>query len=88
MISSNYRKHPTAMALQLVMLFGPCKWATNRPTTRVLRAIRAQRALLVKATEQIVKWMKAPIPQWYKDMRNRAKKLELELKAAQMILPF
>jgi len=88
MISSHYRKHPTAMALQLVLLFGPCKWATSRPTTRCMRAVRAQRALLIKAKAQIVQWVKEPIPEWYTAMRDRAKKLTVELKAAQMELAF
>lgn len=88
MIAANYRKHPDAMAVQLVLKFGACKWHTARPTTRVLRAIRSAKAALVKVTEQIVQWVKRPAPQWFRDMKRRAMKLSREMKKAQMVLVF
>ena len=45
MIASNYRKHPETLALQLQWPFGrELVWALPRPTTRILRQIRAARA--------------------------------------------
>lgn len=42
MIAANFKKYPEAMALQLVLNFGHALiWALPRPTTRILRAIRA-----------------------------------------------
>ena len=55
MIASNYRKHPETLALQLQWPFGrELVWALPRPTTRILRQIRAARAPAFKAIGRIV----------------------------------
>lgn len=81
MIAANFRKFPEAMALQLVLAFGRCKWHTSRPTTRVGRAQRAEQARLVKATAQIVRWIKVPTPAWWKQAQREAKALARTIKA-------
>lgn len=60
-IAANYRKHPEAMALQMPLSFGRLLvWALPRPTTRVLRTIRASRAATFKATGRIAYPVKNP----------------------------
>lgn len=87
MIASNYRKHPDAMALQLVLPFGRVlKWATSRPTTRILRAIRADRSTAFKTAGRIAYPQPKPTPQWWKNARAAAKGLEKVVKAALMPL--
>lgn len=61
MIASNYRKHPQAMALQLVLDFGHALIWHVRPTTRWGRALRAARAALAKARGRIA----YPVPPAY-----------------------
>lgn len=75
MIAKNIRKYAEAAALQLVLPFGRPVWALSRPTTRLLRAIRAARAKLIAARPQIVSWEKAVTPQWVKDAMQAAKRL-------------
>lgn len=63
MIAANYRKHPEAMALQMVLPFGRALvWALPRPTTRILRAIRADRAAAFKAMGRVMYPVKSPRP--------------------------
>ena len=82
MIASNYRKFPEAMALQLVLVFGRCTWHTARPTTRLGRAVRAARAVLVKATPQLVRWVKKATPAWFKQAKRAARELAKQVRAA------
>ncbi len=86
MIASNYRKFPEAMALQLVLVFGRCTWHTARPTTRIGRAVRAQRARLVKQTPQVVRWVAKAVPSWWKEAKRAAKALAKQVKAAMLPL--
>ena len=85
MIATNYRKHPDAMALQLVLPFGRAlKWQLPRPTTRILRAIRAARGKAFAAKGRTEYPAKRNIPQWWKDAKRAAKALANEVKAALM----
>lgn len=85
MIASNYRKHPEAMALQLVLPFGRVlKWATSRPTTRILRAIRAARGQAFKVAGRIAYPVKKSTPQWWKDAKRASKRLAEAVKNACM----
>lgn len=82
MIAANYRKFPEAMALQLVLVFGRPIWNTTRPTTRMGRALRQGQAAIVKATPQLVRWVKTATPQWFRDQAKRAKALAAQVQAA------
>lgn len=82
MIANNYRRYPEAMALQLVLALGRPVWNTTRPTTRIGRALRQAQAAAVKATPQVVAWVKTKTPQWFKDAQHRARKLAGQVKAA------
>jgi hypothetical protein len=87
MIAANFRKHPEAMALQLVLQFGRALvWATKRPGSRILRAIRAERSKVFKAAGRIAYPVKKGTPQWTKDARARAKALAARIRAACMDL--
>lgn len=73
MIASNYRKHPETLALQLQWPFGrELVWALPRPTTRILRQIRAARAPAFKAIGRIVYQVKITTPQCAIDARRLA----------------
>lgn len=87
MIAANYRRHPQAMALQLVLHFGPTRWATSRPTTRIGRAIRAARGAAFKLAGFIRYPEKPTTPQWVKDAARKARNLAKAVKAALMHLP-
>lgn len=82
MIAANYRKFPEAMALQLVLVFGRPVWNTTRPSTRIGRALRQAQAAIVKATPQLVRWVKTATPQWFRDQVKRAKALAAQVLAA------
>lgn len=82
MIAKNFRKYPEAMALQLVLMFGRPVWNSQRPTTRIGRALRNAQAALVKATPQVVRWVKVATPQWFRDQAKRARALAAQVKAA------
>lgn len=86
MIARNFIKYPEAMALQLVLMFGRPVWNTTRPTTRIGRAIRQAQAKAVKATPQLVAWVKSVTPQWFKDQARRAKSLAESVKRALTVL--
>ena len=89
MIASNYRKHPEALALQLPLPFGRALvWALPRPTTRILRQIRAARAAVFKAVGRIVHQVKATTPQWVIDARRLARAFQMQLRDALRELDF
>jgi len=88
MIAENFRKHPEAMALQLVLVFGRCVWHTSRPTTRVGRKLRALVAAAVKAAPKVVYPEHKPTPQWAKDLGKLVRKVGQSVKAAQIHLDF
>lgn len=82
-IAANYRKHPEAMALQLVLQFGRTLiWHTARPTLRILRAIRAERNAAAKAHPRTVYPTPRTTPQWVRDMRKKARELAHAARAA------
>lgn len=83
MIAANYRKHPEAMALQMVLPFGRALvWALERPTTRALRAIRAARAAAFKAAGRIAYPEPKTTPAWAKEAASKARELGAAVKAA------
>lgn len=89
MIASNYRRYPEAAALQLPLPFGhTLKWALPRPSSRVLRAIRAARAATFKAEGRIKYPESKPTPQWYKDAKKAAQSLAATIKKALRKLNF
>jgi hypothetical protein len=87
MIATNFRKHPEAMALQMVLPFlYALVWQTARPGVRVLRTIRAARAAAFKAAGRIKAITKATVPTWWKAAKQRAKALAIEVKTACLVL--
>lgn len=88
MIATNYRKYPQAMALQLVLDFGRVLvWATKRPTTKALRAIRALRGAAFKAAGRIAYPETKTCPSWVKVAQRLARELAELVKEAQRRLP-
>lgn len=88
MTTMNFHQFPqAAAALQMPLRMGKPVWALDRPSTRVLRRIRQERAALIKARPQLVDWVKAVTPQWVKDAMAKARKMVKDWKAAQMELP-
>lgn len=89
MIAHNYRRHPEAMALQMVLPFGHrLVWALPRPTTRVLRAIRAARAAAFAAAGRIAYPVKPITPTWARNAAKLARELGNMVRAACMKLDF
>lgn len=88
MIAANIRRYPQAAAIQGVLRLGKPVWALERPSTRILRKIRQERAALIKGKDQIVEWVKTVTPQWVKDAMAKARKMVKEWKQAQMELEF
>ncbi len=86
MIASNFRKFPEAMALQMVLVFGRCIWHTGRPTTRIGRAVRAERSRIVKETPQVVRWARKAVPDWWKAAQRSKKALAKAVRAS--LMPF
>jgi len=83
MIASNYRKFPEALALQMPLQFGRLLvWATSRPTTRVLRAIRATRAAAFKAAGRVAYPEKKTCPAWAREAAKKARELGRLVKEA------
>lgn len=83
MIAQNYRRHPEAMALQMVLPFGRLLvWALPRPTTRALRAIRAARAATFKTAGRIAYPAPKSTPAWAKDAARKVRELGQAVKAA------
>lgn len=89
MIAQNYRRHPEALALQLVLQWGHrLVWALPRPTTRILRAIRAARGAAFAAAGRIAYPMKRSTPAWVREATQRARKLGKLVRKAQRALEF
>lgn len=89
MIAINFRKFPSAMALQLPLPFGPLlRWATARPTSRVARSIRAARGAAFKLAGRVRQPVKRSTPQWVKVKRAAARSLALHVKALCMGLVY
>lgn len=86
MIAANFKKWPSAMALQMCLPFGKPVWQLPRPTTRLLRQIRAARAKAFKTAGFIRYPQKATMPQWIKDARKMAKELAWTIELACMDL--
>ena len=83
MIAANYRKHPEAMALQMVLPFGRALvWALDRPTTRALRAIRAARGVAFKAAGRVAYPVKKTMPAWARELAKKVRELGSQVKAA------
>lgn len=88
MIAKNYRKHPEAMALQMVLPFSRLLvWATSRPTTDLLRAIRAARGAAFKAAGRVAYPEKTKTPAWALQAARIARAFALNVKRAIMHLP-
>lgn len=89
MIAANFRKFPQAMALQMPLRFARALvWALKRPSTRVLRAIRAERAAAFKVGGRIRHIEKQAVPAWVKVARAKARKLGQLVREAQQALGF
>ncbi|MBS0483622.1 MAG: hypothetical protein JSS06_00145 [Proteobacteria bacterium] len=89
MIAQNYRRHPEAMALQMVLPFGHrLVWALPRPTTRILRTIRAARAATFAAAGRIAYPVKAVTPAWARKAAKLARDLGAAVRAACLALDF
>lgn len=87
MIASNYRKHPEALALQLPLPFGRALvWALPRPTTRLLRAIRAERARLIAAQPRVQRPAPRSVPDWWRMLRQAGAQLAAKVRAACLTL--
>ena len=83
MIAQNYRRHPEAMALQMVLPFGRLLvWATSRPTTRLLRAIRAERGAAFKAAGRVAYPVKKSTPSWAREAARKVRELGQAIKEA------
>lgn len=83
MIAQNYRRHPEAMALQMVLPFGRLLvWATSRPTTRILRAIRAERGAAFKAAGRVAYPVRKTTPNWAREAARKARELGKAVKEA------
>jgi hypothetical protein len=89
MIAANYRKFPEAMALQWPLPFGRALvWALKRPTQRILRKIRADRAAAFKAAGRIKYPEKKVTPAWFKAAKRTAKILAKKVEEACIKLDF
>lgn len=89
MIAANYRKHPEAMALQMVLPFRRALvWALPRPTTRLLRSIRTARAAAFAAAGRLQYPEAKPVPQWWRDTRKAARALSQRVQALCMGLTY
>lgn len=88
-IAQNFRKHPEAMALQMVLPFGRLLvWALPRPTTRILRAIRAERGAAFKAAGRVAYPVRKTTPRWARELAKKVRDLGKLVKAAQAALLF
>ncbi len=89
MIAANFRKHPDAMALQLVLPFGRALvWALPRPTTRLLRQIRAARAAAFAAAGRVAYPKQPAVPAWWKEARRAGRALAQRVQALCMGLTY
>lgn len=81
MIAANYRKFPDALALQMPLQFGRLLvWATSRPTTGALRAIRAARGAAFKAAGRVAYPVKKSTPAWAKEAARKARELAKQVR--------
>lgn len=88
-IAANFRKYPQALALQMPLPFGRLlRWATSRPTTTVLRAIRAERGRTFNELGRIAYPVVKAIPQWWKDAQANARHFAQSVKRALRELDF
>ena len=84
-IAANYRKFPEALEMQLVLPFGKLlRWALGRPSTRLLRAIRAERGRAFAKLGRTQPIVKKSTPQWVKDAAARAKAFAAFARTAQL----
>lgn len=89
MIAANFRKHPEAMALQLVLQFGRALiWALPRPTTRILRAVRSARAKAFQVAGRIAYPVRRNTPAWVRASAKRSRLLGQMVRKAQRALNF
>ena len=88
MIAANFRKFSEAMALQFPLPLTRMVWATSRPTTRILRAIRAARGAAFKLAGLVRYPEKRSMPAWVKVARAKARKLAKMVREAQQVLGF
>ena len=87
MIAANFRRYPEAMALQMPLPFGRVlMWATGRPTTRVLRAIRAARGAAFKAAGRVAYPVKKQTPSWAAEAARKARDLTKQVRQSCMSL--
>ena len=87
MIAANFRKYPEAMALQLPLPFGRVLgWALGRPTTRILRAIRAARGAAFKAAGRVKYPEKKTTPSRAKEAARKARELGRSVRQSCMSL--
>lgn len=88
-IAANFKKYPQAMALQMPLPFGRVlAWATSRPTTRVLRAIRAARGKAFAAAGRVAAPKKKAIPAWWRAAQKKARELARAVREACLCWPF
>ena len=88
MIAANFRKFAEAMALQFPLPLTRMVWATSRPTTRILRAIRAARGAAFKLAGLVRYPEKRGMPAWVKVAMAKARKLGELVREAQQVLGF
>ena len=88
MIAANFRKFAEAIALQFPLPLTRMVWATSRPTTRILRAIRAARGAAFKLAGLVRYPEKRGLPAWVKVARAKARKLGELVREAQQVLGF
>lgn len=88
MIAKNFIRYPEALAQQLCLAFTRVKWATARPGSRILRAIRTARGKTADATTTAPAWMPplvivpaTPVPAWLRAQRKAAKALAQRVRA-------
>ena len=83
MIASNYRKFPEALALQMPLQFGRLLvWATSRPTTRLMRTIRAERGAAFKAAGRVAYPVRKTTPSWARELAKKVRELGKLVKEA------
>lgn len=96
MIAKNFLQFPEALAAQLCLDFGAIvRWATARPGSRVLRAIRTARAAAMRLQPFVRPDFpplcvpeSRPQPAWVKQEKKRARALAQRVKALMMGLSY
>jgi hypothetical protein len=82
-IARNYLRHPEALAAQLCLPFtAVLRWATKRPGSRLLRAIRAARAAAISQQYAAPAWFpplcdqqRWVVPAWAAEAKKAARAL-------------